>query len=111
MDIVLNIEKMKDNFDKISDDNEQNIKTINIAKENPILSVFSKESLLYKIGIFLTYEERKSLYSINKKANSIFRNNIKEIPSKILLKFPELVKRFPKLKKFEYILKEKELKV
>ena len=37
----------------------------------PIISVFSKEALLYQIGIFLRFEERNTFYSINKKVNAM----------------------------------------
>ena len=93
----MNIDDLGENLE----DKKTNFNEINIIKENPIISVLTKEALLYQIGIFLRFEERETLYSINKKTNEIFRNSIKEIKSKHLLKHPELLKRFSKLKKFE----------
>ena len=112
---------MNNNDEKFLEDYKlkSNEDEINIIKENPIISVFNKEALLYIISTFLTFEEIKTFYSINKKVNTIFRNNIKQIKTKHLLKNPEIVKRFPNLKIFNIfktnsfdlnILKEKEFK-
>ena len=106
---------MNNNDESLEKDKKQ---LINSSKENPIGTVFNIESLIFNISIFLTFEEKKALYSVNKKLNSFIRTYINEIKFKKLRNSPEILKRFPNLKKLEVfggksanlnILKQKEM--
>ena len=75
---------------------------INEIKENPMEKVLNIESLLYEISKFLTFEEVKAFYSVNKKLNNIFRNNIKEIKYNGIIRCPRIIKKFPNIKYMEF---------
>ena len=66
-------------------EHNSSINTIINSNESPIYKVFSIESLIYAISNFLTFEEKKTLYSVNKKLNIWFRDGIKEIKPHILI--------------------------
>ena len=98
---------------------DSNLNTINENNENYIKKVFNIELLSHLIASFLERKEKKEFYSVNKKINCFFRNTIKEIKSQKILKSPEIIERFPYLKKIEIcgrksvdfnFLKKKELK-
>ena len=65
--------------------------------------VLNIESLLYEISKFLTFEEVKTFYSVNKKLNNIFRNNIKEIKYDGIIRCPSIIKKFTHLKYMEFL--------
>lgn len=78
-----------------------NIKSINASTYNPIEKVFSIEKLLYDISNFLTFEEIKKLYSINKRLNAKFRAFCKVIKSKAIIQSSKIRERFQNLKILE----------
>ena len=99
--------------------NKSELGEILLAKENFIQKIFNTEFLSHLIASFLNKNEKKLFYSANKKLNFFYRNSIKEIKSQIIIKSPEIVERFPNLKKLEVcgrksvdfsFLKKKELK-
>ena len=77
---------------------EQIIDPINNSKENAIQKVFKIESLSYLISTFLTFKDKKSFYSLNKKLNFFFRKSVSQIESKIIISYPDIIERFPYLK-------------
>ena len=73
----------------------------NNSKKEILEKVLATELLLNELTQFLTFEERKTFFSINKKLNSHFRNNIYQINRKKILITPEIGRRFPNLKKIK----------
>ena len=89
---------MSTKIEEIQKENEEILNSIHLYEDNSKNKVFNTEFLLSQISSFLTFEEIKIFFSINKKLNAIFRKSIHKIRTKKLIATPEIISRFPNLK-------------
>ena len=89
---------MNKNIEEIQKENEEILNSFHLNENSSKNKVFNTELLLNQISVFMTFEEIKIFFSINKKLNAIFRKNIYHIRTKKIITTPEIISRFPNLK-------------
>ena len=64
-------------------------------------TIFSTTNILSVIKKYLIPEEKILLFSCNKFLNQYFRNSITQLPAKIIVNNPSIIKRFPNIDKIK----------